>query len=171
MFSDRFSSSTSCSRWLHETELGRLDHRTSETVRLIRLCCPVPIHWTDDPGVTLHIAHGPTPCLLRDPSNSYVSRAPAAPELQPTVPVRRSLCGLPHASADRRRRNGQETSGGSRPPSGLWPCAVLDARTHLDAFVSSFVRQVKMSSVRFGMKSVEQTGMEVGGNREATLVA
>ena len=29
MFGDRFSSSTSCSRWLHETEPGRLDQAFS----------------------------------------------------------------------------------------------------------------------------------------------
>ena len=29
MFGDRFSSSTSCSRWLHETEPGRLDQSLS----------------------------------------------------------------------------------------------------------------------------------------------
>ena len=29
MFGDRFSSSTSCSRWLHETESGRLDQSLS----------------------------------------------------------------------------------------------------------------------------------------------
>ena len=78
---------------------------------------------------SLHVAHMSAPCLFRDSIHPCVSPVHAVPELQLTTPVRRFRCGVPHASADRGRRNGQETSGGSRPPSGLWPCAVLGDRT------------------------------------------
>ena len=51
MFGDRFRSSTSCSRWLHETEPGRLDQSLSCRFLKVATHPPIPTACTNDIGM------------------------------------------------------------------------------------------------------------------------
>ena len=107
MFGNKFSSSTSCSKWLHETEPGRLDHEFSGRFLKVATHPSRPLgRYT--PGVTASTAaaRGPQP----------VSRTRGSPP--PVAPPWTARRVVPTGGAVSSPRRGSPRGPSARPVSG-----------------------------------------------------